>query len=164
MNKAQAAKRLKISVRSLQRAVKDGRIKVKYQRGKSGKMEAVFDNEEIEHFREELKQVIEPAPAPPADTTALVPTRDASRQTQLVALVSQTVRETMQAAQTKAPTSVALENRLTLSIPEAALVSGIPADRLRSAVKSGSLKAIKGIGRGLGKIKRADLDAYIKQL
>ncbi len=51
MNKTSAAKELNISVRSLQRLAQDEVLKVVYQRGASGKQEAVFDAEEIAKYK-----------------------------------------------------------------------------------------------------------------
>jgi excisionase family DNA binding protein len=60
--------------------------------------------------------------------------------------------------------AINLSDKLLLSIPEASMLSGIPADKLRAAVKSRKLKAVQSVGRGLGKIKRSDLDAYVRKL
>jgi excisionase family DNA binding protein len=53
-------------------------------------------------------------------------------------------------------------HKLTLSITEAAALSGLSANHLRAAIKAGKLKA-RIIGKGY-RVKRPDLDAYIKSL
>jgi excisionase family DNA binding protein len=164
MNREQAAKRLKISVRSLQRAVQAGKISVKYQRGKSGKQEAVFDPEEIERYKQELEQVTEREPTPPTQSTALATIQDKERLTQFVALVAETVRETMpQQSPAKAETTITdLAAKPLLTRAEAQRYTGLSQEILREAVEAGKLKE-KLIGKSY-RIKRADLDRFIEKL
>jgi len=54
MNKQQAAKFLGVSVRALERYVQQGRIGVKYEKGKT-RSTTNFDSSELEAFKEELK-------------------------------------------------------------------------------------------------------------
>jgi excisionase family DNA binding protein len=49
-----------------------------------------------------------------------------------------------------------------LSIDEAAALAGLSAHHVREAIKAGALKA-KIVGRGW-RVKRPDLDAYVKKL
>jgi len=61
MNKQQAAKLLGVSVRALERYVQQGRISVKYEKGKT-RSTANFDQTELEGLKEELNQpTIKPA-------------------------------------------------------------------------------------------------------
>jgi len=61
MNKQQAAELLGVSVRALERYVQQGRISVKYHKGKT-RPTANFDSSELEIFKEELNQpTIKPA-------------------------------------------------------------------------------------------------------
>jgi excisionase family DNA binding protein len=53
-------------------------------------------------------------------------------------------------------------HKLTLSLPEAAALSGLPLKHLREAIKGGGLASRK-MGRGW-RIKRADLEAYVRKL
>jgi excisionase family DNA binding protein len=55
-----------------------------------------------------------------------------------------------------------LEAKLTLNLQEASALSGLSRGRLLDAVHSKKLKA-KIIGRGW-RVKRDDLDAYVKKL
>ncbi len=57
---------------------------------------------------------------------------------------------------------VRLADKLTLSLTEAALLSGLSRNHLREAIGAGKLKA-KIIGRGW-KVKRPDLDLYVRKL
>jgi hypothetical protein len=45
-----------------------------------------------------------------------------------------------------------------------ARLSGLPVEALRKAVKTGKLKVIKSAGRGFGKVKRTELEAYVRKL
>ncbi len=61
MNKQQAAEFLGVSVRALERYVQQGRISVKYEKGKT-RPTAHFDQVELEVFRDELNQpTVKPA-------------------------------------------------------------------------------------------------------
>jgi excisionase family DNA binding protein len=178
MNREQAAKKLKMSVRSLQRAVaaelkkpkEERRLNVVYKRGASGKQEAVFDPKEVTAYKHDIEQATEREPPPePPESAALIPapTGDASRQTQFVALVT-AVREIIQATPAQLPPAHAevslsdLAVKPLLKIDEAAHLTGLSRATLREAIESGTLKA-KIVGRAW-RIKRPDLDAYIKSL
>jgi hypothetical protein len=157
MNKEEAAKELGISVRSLQRAQKEGKIRVAYQRGDSGKMEAVYDADEVARYKRVLHERVETSAPDGAQVLALT-TRDAAV-TQFVARVAEQL--TRSRAERDA---MSLSHKLMLSLPEAAALSGISVEKLRADVHSRKLKTIKGVGGGLGKVKRNDLEAYVKKL
>jgi hypothetical protein len=56
MNKEEAAKEIGISVRTLQRAMKDERISYSYQRSKAnGKQEVIFSDEDVQVFKKSLE-------------------------------------------------------------------------------------------------------------
>jgi excisionase family DNA binding protein len=169
MNREQAAAKLKMSVRSLQRAVaselkkpkEQRRLNVVYKRGESGKQEAVFDAREVAAYKRELEQVTEREPPPETESAALVPMTmgDASRQTQLVALVS-AVREIVQDAPTRADVTLSdLAVKPLLKLDEAARLTGLSRAILREAIDAGSLKA-KIVGRAW-RVRRIDLDSYV---
>jgi excisionase family DNA binding protein len=171
MNREQAAAKLKMSVRSLQRAVaaelkkpkEQRRLNVVYKRGKSGKEEAVFDAGEVVAYKREREQVTEREPMPEPESAALVPATkgDASRHTQLVALVS-AVREIVQAAPTHADVTLSdLAVKPLLKLDEAARLTGLSRAILREAIEAGSLKA-KIVGRAW-RVRRVDLDAYVSE-
>ncbi len=171
MNKEQAAAKLKMSVRSLQRAVaaemekpkEQRRLNVVYKRGRSGKDEAVFDAREVGAYKREREQVTEREPTPKKESAALVPmtTGDASRQPQLVALVS-AVREIVQAAPMHADVTLSdLAVKPLLKLDEAARLTGLSRAILREAIEAGSLKA-KIVGRAW-RMRRVDLDGYVAE-
>ena len=57
-----------------------------------------------------------------------------------------------------------LSHKLMLSLPEAARLSGVPIEELRKAAKAGKLKMVKNAGRGFGKVKRTELESYVRKL
>ena len=182
LTKELAAKRLKVSVRSLQRAAHAGKVKPVYHRGKSGKMETFFDSDDIDRYKEELSQVVEPerrpTPAPTDDSQALSQMGVSSYLATLHDLLGRLVmaQERKQLSeQTREPPApvedshalsqamrVPVSDKLTLSLAEAAQLSGLSRGHLREAIKEEKLEA-RIIGRGW-KIKRTDLDAYVEKL
>ena len=59
--------------------------------------------------------------------------------------------------------TVAVENKLILTLTEAAVYSGLSEGKLIAVIQAGNLKARKDLGRGY-RIKRSDLEAYIESL
>jgi excisionase family DNA binding protein len=164
MNREEAAEELSISVRSLQRAVKAKKIAVAYKRGASGKMEAVFDKDEIIHYKAQMSELIRPDDATgdaAVESLALAVTR---RDNQLARFVAGIARESASAAieAMHAKPTVAIEAKTLLKLDEAALITGLARAHLRDAIEAKKLKA-KIIGRAW-RVKRADLDSYIRNL
>jgi excisionase family DNA binding protein len=60
------------------------------------------------------------------------------------------------------PTLSDIAHKLTLSLVEAARLSGLSRNHLRAAIEAGDLKA-KIIGRGW-KVKKKDLESYVTKL
>jgi excisionase family DNA binding protein len=162
MNSKQAAKKLKVSIRSLQRLAHKHNLTVTYQRGKSGKQEAHYEAGEIERLKDELA-----APTVTVkESTELATIPDASRQTQLVAPDSSerfaALLDAITAKRDTTPTISDLAAKPLLTIAEAQRLTSLSRDLLLDAYHSGKLKLIT-IGRGY-KIKREDLDQFIKKL
>jgi excisionase family DNA binding protein len=153
MNKTAAAKKLKISIRSLQRLVKDKKISVAYKRGKSGKQEAIFDADEIEKYKAiRDAESVKPATVSTNDKMTLA-RNDA---TKFLDVLRQAI-----APETRA-VAVSIADKPLLKLDEAAALSGLSRDTLRRAIDTKDLNG-KLIGRAF-RIKRADLDDYIKSL
>ncbi len=175
MNKEVAARKIGISVRTLQRYMSAHRIAFTMKRTKTGEV-ADFDKAEVERLKYELKEgmttpvkhgVVESSE--PSEPVMALTVRDEQGQQRMLAPVElmQSFGAMFQAMQSQvAPqvASVSVENKLMLSLAEASQLSGISVGVLRAAVHTGKLMAHKGIGRGLGKVKRLALDAYIKKL
>ena len=153
MNKEEAAKELEISVRSLQRLVKDGKISVTHRRGKSGKQEAFFDADEVTKFKTARdSETIKPATVTTSDTS--LARIDAT-------LFFDAFRESVVREQ-KSASVVDIADKPLLKLDEASSLTGLSRDILRKAIDAGELKG-KIIGRAY-RIKRADLDSYIEKL
>jgi excisionase family DNA binding protein len=158
MNKEQAAKELGISVRSLQRIVHSGKISVTYKRGDSGKQEAIFNPEEIENYkRGRDAEIVKPAVAT-TDDTALARSDATTGDTAL----ARNVIEKFFNLGLQKPLSVPIADKPLLKLDEAAALTGLPRQLLRQAIEDGKLSG-RIIGRAY-RIKRADLDAFIKKL
>ena len=171
MNKREAAEYLGISTRSVENAVAAHRLSVRYEKGKTGE-QAVFDEAELRRYKAELdsrrapRTAVERVSAESAEREprSLVRLSDVAPMPELV-LALKSLSESLQtqkAANSHAPTISDLANKLTLSLAEAAQLSGLSANHLREAIRAGKLKA-RIIGRGW-RVKRDDLDSYVQKL
>lgn len=167
MNKQEAVEYLKgkgveVSIRTLQREASAGRLPVAYVRGHKGD-EASFDAADLDRFAERRTSATYvsrdiPSQDNGAPVQALARQGQSSPLMQILALVEQA------RAQAKPQETLSdLAHKMVLSLPEAAQLSGVPVAHLREAVHSKKLKTV-GIGRGLGKVKREDLDLFVKKL
>jgi excisionase family DNA binding protein len=153
MNKEQAAEALGISVRSLQRLVQSEKLSVTYKRGESGKQEAIFNAEEIEKYkRERDTETVKPATVSTGDTA--LARNDAN---QFLDILRQAVTP-----QQTPVVNVSIADKPLLKLNEAAVLTGLSRDTLRTAIDTKKLKG-KLIGKAF-RIKRPDLDEYIKKL
>lgn len=157
MRMDEAAAVLKISVRSLQRAVQSGLVGVSYQRGVSGKEEAHFDPEEIARY----KATREAVTIKPAVALAIAPMSDDALARSVTIAARETVVEVLRRVKGVAP-GVPVDSKLLLKLDEAAMMTGLSRKTLRDAIGAGKLKA-RLIGRAW-RIKRDDLESYIKKL
>jgi excisionase family DNA binding protein len=160
MNKKDAAAYLGISTRALERHVSLNHIGVTYHRGKTGD-EAVFDENELEHFKLRLDQKKTPRPAISYDSgesitgnSAIVRASDTGLS--VLAAIMEAARST------PALPSVSIGEKIMLTLADASALTSLSVSHLREALRSGRLKG-KIIGRGY-RVKRDDLDAYIKRL
>jgi len=153
MNKEDAATSLGISVRSLQRLVQSEKISVTYRRGESGKQEAIFNPDELETYkRQRDAETVKPSAATTSDTA--LARNDIHQFLELL-------RNAVTPSEVKTPL-VAIADKPLLKLDEAAALTGLSRDTLRKAIDAKELKG-KIIGRAY-RIKRADLDSYIKNL
>jgi hypothetical protein len=151
MNKQQASKELKISVRSLQRLVQNKVLTVVYQRGKSGKQEAVFDAEEIAKYKLERDK----------PTNQLIPV-PAMTKNGLARNATLEFLEVFKNALTSQKSVVPIADKVLLTVSDCRLLTGLSERRIIEAIKSEKLKA-QFIGKGW-KIKRGDLNEFITNL
>jgi excisionase family DNA binding protein len=183
MNKKEAAEYLGITPRALEYHVKQRNIGARKEKGKTGDI-AVFDESEVR----KLKATIDARRAPvsaverigheshEAEPRSIMRLSDASLnqspqtalQVQDLAPLGARLIEALEglqsrgAAQSQAHDGVRVSEKFTLSLIEAAQLSGLSRGHLRTAIEEKKLKA-RIIGRGW-RVKRDDLEAYIRKL
>jgi excisionase family DNA binding protein len=182
MNKREAAEFLKVSEKTIERHKSAGKLSARLIRitGDDGKTRQVLDFKETE--LERLKRELSGEKVFPIVTNGHAQTEtqtDTDRQTQLDRLnlgnieslthgQTQTVRlisgifERIEAGFQQQMEAADRAQKLMLTIPEAAALSGLPKSFVRLSIKDGKLKAIV-ISRTY-RIKRQDLDSFIKEL
>ena len=159
MNKKEAAAYLGISERTLIRYTTAGKISASEKRGKTG-MITDYAEENLQTFKAFLGGEIAEGVtvgvtvAPKSDSTALARIDKSPR------ALAVTNSDKPRNAVTKAV--VPIEHKLILTLPEARAMTGFGPKLLGEAMKAGELHARK-IG-GSWRIKRSDLDAYVKKL
>ncbi len=180
MDKEKAANYLKMSVRQLQRHMAAKRIEYSTVDTPRGK-EARFTREQLDRFkkewREEKETGISPVALAPVRQLPEVPSDAMQSIAEVLHGLQMIQREIVEEMKQRpallgatsnpteaAPIGVSIENKLMLTLPEAAELSGISVDTLRAAVRDGKLKPVRGIGQGYGKVKRSELDRFIKSL
>ncbi len=179
MNKKEAAEVLGISTRALERYIGLNRISVSYVRGRTGD-EARFDPAEVERFRQELetrKQSVSVVTdeAPPSPESSTRKPRQVAKFSASQALEASPAPGSMASlgsalaallrgqGSPETSTSVAdLSHKLSLSVKEAARLSGLSENHLRTAIGEGKLKA-RIIGKGY-RISPDVLRAYVKKV
>jgi hypothetical protein len=167
MTKQEAAGFLGVSVRTIEGYVEKGKLESKLVTGVRGRV-SVFDEAELQKIKDERGEVVFSSP-PKANNPPSTPPTQALQTRQSVAL-RQMLLDALQGQQTQGKgiparvTIADLSHKLMLSLPEAAQLSGVPVEALRKAVKTGKLKVIKSAGRGFGKVKRAELESYVRKL
>ncbi|MDF5714295.1 MAG: helix-turn-helix domain-containing protein [Rhizonema sp. NSF051] len=167
MNKQEAAEFLGVSVRALERYVQQGRISVKYEKGKT-RPTANFDPIELEAFREQLNQpTIKPAieyrqtPTEPQQQTdkPVVYTGEIA-EFGVIDKLSSIIESLLARGETQQ--TVPIADKLLLTLPEAQALTGLSREFLREAISEGTLKAAV-IGRSW-RIKRSDLEEFVAGL
>jgi excisionase family DNA binding protein len=192
MNKEQTAKKLKISVRTLQRHMTNRRIAFKMRRTDRGE-EAVFDNAEVMRFKKAMKgarllethsgtvdtpdiamlaEVGSPAVTAresPQESVALARVPRAEEAALVLASLTdehfnKLVARVRRISRVSQPraSTVELSAKHFLTLEEAAALAGLSKEHLSEARKAGKLKA-QLIGRGW-KIRPKDLQSYTDKL
>jgi excisionase family DNA binding protein len=170
MNKQEAADYLGVSTRAIERYTQKGKLSVRYEGGKTRPV-AVYDLEELDKLKEELKTTTYKPAIAPSDPT---PTELATTPVGLSGLVEkfietlsgqlQQLTEAIQSFKTLSthqPT-VGIENKLLLTLREVQALTGLSRETLREAIASDQLKA-QIVGKAW-RIKRKDLEEYIENL
>ncbi len=160
MDKKTVAERLKISTRQVEAYASQGRLgEVKYIRGRTGKR-AEYEDEAVERLRVELESPDHALMHRVEPSAALITSGDRERFMKALEAIAASREETR--ARVFAPSIVDLSTKLLLKLDETARLTGLSKQILREAIEAKKLKA-KIIGRAW-RVKRADLDAYIKKL
>lgn len=181
MDKTEAAKALGRSIRVLQRYAAQGRLTVVYEQTENGR-KAVFDPEEIGRLKEELEKpaligrlsaglpMLEESMTPMTGMTPMTTPPSQAVSAAIAGAVAQGISEGIdrlaaafrEAQNAKAGALSELAVRLTLSLQEAAALSGLPESFLSAAIKKKKLKAFKA--EKAIRIKRAALKKFIAKI
>ncbi len=152
ISKRQAAELLGVSTRGVERAVRRGQLSVVYHDSKHGK-KAWFSPAELERYR-----LHQQARSPVGFFSGSgSPTIGA-----LIPAVDMQPRPASEPGRRATPKTVPIVDRLTLTLAEAAQLSGLPRKFLADSIRSGALKSVK-IGR-IAFIKRSDLNDFVHNL
>lgn len=156
MNKKEAAEFLGKSARSLADYAAQGKLKVTYVQGKNGR-EAMFDQEDLKRFKEEMETPIARSVSVPAASENLPAVIRPEQQEKFLAALQSIAHAPGLSLQE-------LNVKPILQLVEVQRLTGIPRERLMAAIRESKLKAAQNVwGRGW-RVKRADLDAFIAQL
>jgi len=156
MNKAEVCAALGVSDRTVQRLTSQGRLPCRYENAPNGGRRPVYEAADVEKVKGEM--------AAGSATTSLAMTGRSSTRAggmtiEELALILGTV---VTRAQPPAP-QIAITDKLTLTLAEAAELSGLSRGFLREAIGKKKLRGIRGAGRGF-RIKRADLETFVRGL
>jgi len=152
ITKRQAAELLGVSLRAVNRYAAAGKLSTTYRKNAHGWTEAIFNAAELEALKKQLE-----APQPIQRQEKALTLRDADKG---VAVVLERLSEALETLK-KRP-AVPIEAQLTLSLRDAARLSGLTKGYLLKAIKKRKLKAAKR-GRGWN-IKRGDLKRWVAKL
>ena len=176
MNKKEAAEFLGVSIRALERYVQQGRISVRYEKGKT-RPTANFDPAKLETFKTELNQPSYKPAVQFRQNTSNIESRqiatDIKPETDKVLIYPGDIGDISVVdklagiiegllAKTETQLSVPVADKLLLTLPEVQTLTGLSKTFLRDAINKGQLKA-KIIGKSW-RIKRSDLNEYIASL
>ncbi|MGH9882265.1 MAG: helix-turn-helix domain-containing protein [Pyrinomonadaceae bacterium] len=160
MNKREVANYLNLSTRAVERAVARGKLSIRYKKDKHGHI-ALFNPSEVRRYRATLEVPVPRRPMvdPPTPLTPTSPDRPTPLT--LGSAITLT-EEATEAARGKEGPFVPLADKLTLSSAEASSLSGLSEKFLLQAIRKEKLKAFKD--EQDWRIKRADLDAFVRNL
>lgn len=155
-SKREAAAMLGLSTRGVERAVRRGHLTVLYRDSKHGR-QAWFKTPELER----LKQ-IQQGHGQVGFTTGIPPRPEIPGAPAIGTLVPMVEIPPSHKGRERERPGVPIADRLTLTVDDAAQLSGLPRSFIEENIHSGKLKAIM-IGRRHF-IKRADLNEFVDKL
>jgi excisionase family DNA binding protein len=166
MNKKEAAAYLGVSTRTLEGHAAKGDLSVRYVKGKTGDV-ADFDESELRKLRAQIesKRATRPAvsrdtPESPEDEPRSLARLSDVRPSEFVAAMAAALDRARE--RNHIAPQINVGEKIMLSLDDAAALSSLSVNHLREAIRAGKLKG-RIIGRGY-KIKRTDLDSYVKKL
>jgi excisionase family DNA binding protein len=163
MNKKQAAQYLGVSTRAIERYTARGRLTPTYEKGRTGPA-PVYDKAQLDALKKEMEAATN-TPRRPIKSKKPAKKDKLDKGNELIIRPNKNNDlATLLAAIDRARTSSVLDvsAKPLLSISEAQKLTGLSGKHLRDAIHLGKLKG-KIIGKGY-KLKRADLDIYIRKL
>jgi hypothetical protein len=154
MNKKEAAQYLNLSTRAVERAVARGKLRVRYSKEKHGNM-AIFDQADVQRYKKEIEvpPYHRPHPSFPEPETPGGPGTSP--------LVFGTAVP-VDSSREDGVRAVPLAQKLTLTLPESASLSGLSVAFLLKAIKDHRLSAFED--ETDLRVKRTDLDAFVNSL
>lgn len=162
MNKKQAAQHLGVSTRAIERYTAKGKLTPTYEKGRTGPA-PIYDKSQLDELKKEmgtasstLHQSVKsekPAKDKAGKKSKLI--IHPNKNNGLAGLLAAIDRA-------RTPSALDVSAKLLLSIREVQKLTGLSDKHLRNAIRSGKLKS-KVIGRGF-KVKRTDLDTYVRKL
>ncbi len=174
ITKEQAAEILNMTTRAVERYTKQNRLSATYERGRTRPV-PTYEEAEVRALAAWLVHPAQPAisnsdRSDNSDRDVGIPANQALQRqggAEGMQAFASMIADALQGAQTPrggrhdAP-PVELKDKLTLTLSEAAALSGLSANHLREACVAGKLKA-RIVGRGW-KIRPEDLRAYVARL
>jgi excisionase family DNA binding protein len=156
VNKKEAAEYLNVSERAIERYTAKGKLNVTYEKGRTGTV-AIYDEAELKKIKAEMQK-----PAVPARSNSRDNGDKLARVTPSGLSLAQAIGQAIGERLLQPNGNVPAESKLTLTLKEAASLSGLSRSWLVGAIHNKKLKAAKR-GRGWN-VKRIDLDAYVRGL
>ncbi len=158
LNKKDAAAYLGISTRALEYHVTQGHISTRKEKGATGDV-AMFDESELRRLKGQIDErraprvavVREENESPEAEPRSLARLSDV-----------QPSRAGLENLAALITARANVGDKIMLTLSDASSLTSLSSNHLREAIRAGKLKG-KIIGRGY-KIKRSDLDAYVRKL
>jgi excisionase family DNA binding protein len=153
MNKAQAAKFLEVSPRTLQRLTQQGKISVSYKHTKTGAA-AEYDEADLQRYLDQQQSIIYRPATATQESQALATIPNTNLITGADRLAT-----ALEALQPEKKRSVPIESKPLLKLDEASALTGLSRQALRTAIDDKKLKA--QISGRAWRIKRTELDLFI---
>jgi excisionase family DNA binding protein len=161
MNKKTVAETLGVGIRAVERYAEQGRLTVRYEKGKTRPV-AVYNDEEVQALKNELAgELYHIRP-----TLALEKSKSANPDQSPSGIVAfPAPAQALLAAMLEAtrPPAATIGEKILLDLKDCAALTTLSEDYLKKAIRDGRLKGSKKGFKGY-RVKRADLDEFIKKL